>query len=150
LLHRHGREGITIQYSRLPFSCYDGSRPRKADIPALTGIQKEALNALQTISAKHAFPVPTKPGDILYFNNIGLFHGREEYVDRGTKDTPAEDMDRHVLRLWLQDPKRTEPVAPPLQKIWDEIYGPNTANGRVETWNVKAVAAFAMNACKNG
>jgi Taurine catabolism dioxygenase TauD, TfdA family len=150
LLHRHGQEGITIQYSRLPFSCYDGSRSRKADIPALTGLQTEALNSLQTIATKHAFPVPTKPGDILYFNNVGLFHGRERYIDHGTSDTLPEDMDRHVLRLWLQDLKRTEPLAPPLQKIWDEIYGSNTANGRDETWGVKAIAAFAMNADKNG
>ena len=46
--------------------------------------------------------------------------------------TAPTEMNRHVLRLWPQDPKRTAPLAAPLQRIWDEIYGPNTKNGREE------------------
>lgn len=150
LLHRHGDDGITLQFTRLPFSCYDGSRARKDDIPALTEKQIEALDALQVASADSGFAVPTQPGDILYFNNVHIFHAREPYVESGTASTLPERMDRHVLRLWLRDPNRTTPLAAPLQKIWDEIYGPNTEHGREEIWNTKAEAAFSMNQDKNG
>jgi len=150
LLYRHGEDGITIQYTRLPFSGYKGSRQRKADLDPLTQPQIEALDALQILAEKHSFSAPTKPGDILYFNNVGLFHGREPYVESTPREAAPTEMNRHVLRLWLQDPKRTAPLAAPLQRIWNEIYGPNTKNGREEIWNVKAMASFAMNADKNG
>ncbi|KAE8451780.1 hypothetical protein EG329_002620 [Mollisiaceae sp. DMI_Dod_QoI] len=150
LLYRHGENGVTIQYTRLPFSGYKGSRQRNADIAPLTPIQIEALDVLQLLSEKHSFSAPTQPGDILYFNNVGLFHGREPYVESSSREAVPTEMNRHVLRLWLQDPKRTAPLAAPLQKIWDEIYGLNTEHGREETWNVNATASFAMNADKNG
>lgn len=146
LLHRHGESGITIQYSRLPFSRYDGSKPRRADIPSLSEVQIQALNCLQAISNKIKFSVPTKPGDILYFNNVGLFHARERYQDSGTINVAPESHDRHLLRLWLQDPKRTTTLAPPIQKIWDGIY----EKGREEAWCIHAKDAFAMNMDKNG
>jgi hypothetical protein len=116
----------------------------------LTQTQIEALDALQILAEKHSFSTPTQPGDILYFNNVGLFHGREPYAESSSREAAPTEMNRHVLRLWLQDPKRTAPLAAPLQRIWDEIYGPNTKNGREEIWNVKAMASFAMNADKNG
>lgn len=150
LLYRHGEDGITIQYTRLPFSGYKGSRQRKADLDPLTQTQIEALDALQILAEKYSFSTPTQPGDILYFNNVCLFHGREPYAESSSREAAPTEMNRHVLRLWLQDPKRTAPLAAPLQRIWDEIYGPNTKNGREEIWNVKAMASFAMNADKNG
>jgi hypothetical protein len=116
----------------------------------LTQTQIEALDALQILAEKNSFSTPTQPGDILYFNNVGLFHGREPYAESSSREAAPTEMNRHVLRLWLQDPKRTAPLAAPLQRIWDEIYGPNTKNGREEIWNVKAMASFAMNADKNG
>lgn len=151
MLHHYGEGDITIQYTRLPFSRYKGSRAPRPDIPPLTSEQIEALDALQTLATKNSFPVPTQSGDILFFNNMGLFHGRESYEEPGNAETVPTDMDRHVLRLWLRDPSRTSKLSSPtLQQIWDEIYGPNTSGGRKETWNVNAIAAFAMNADKNG
>lgn len=146
LLFHQGDDGITIQYSRLPFSCYDGSRPKRADIPPLTATQIEALNYLQLLSNKHAYAVPTKPGDILYFNNVSLFHARERYEDTATAEMAPQQHDRHLLRLWLLDPKRTTPLAPGMQKIWDDVF----TKDREEEWCVKAVDAFAMNFHKNG
>ncbi|KAF1990068.1 Clavaminate synthase-like protein [Aulographum hederae CBS 113979] len=146
LLHPHGNGDITIQYSRLPFSRYDGSRAQRADMPPLTDLQIDALNHLQVISNKHAFAAPTQAGDILYFNNVSTFHAREKYEDSATSNMAPQHHDRHLLRLWLLDPKRTSPLAPSLQKIWDEVF----AKDREELWCVKAVDAFAMNADKNG
>jgi hypothetical protein len=112
--------------------------------------QIEALNALQVASVKNGFPISTKPGDILYFNNVKVFHGREPYAENTAVDTDPHGMDRHVLRLWLQDPQRTTTLSPSLQKVWDEIYGPNTHHGREECWLTEPVAAYALNAEKNG
>lgn len=138
-------------YSRLPFSRFVGSRGPRSDIPPLTPLQLEALDALQLLSAEYAFPVPAESGDILFFNNLTMFHGREKYHDNGLPDTMPTGMDRLILRLWLRDPKRTETLSmPELQQMWEEIYGPNTPDGRKEEWNIKAVAAFAMNAQNNG
>lgn len=66
------------------------------------------------------------------------------------RDTALENMSRHVLRLWLQDLEISGPVAASLRDRRDEIRRVDTKLSREEIWNVKAIAAVAVEANKNG
>ncbi|KAI5865234.1 Clavaminate synthase-like protein [Durotheca rogersii] len=85
-------------------------------IPSLTSIQQEALAALQTAARKHQVRLETRPGDLLFLNNLGLLHARESY-----QDGPSSS--RHLVRLWLRNTQLGWPIPRSMAMPWDAAFG---------------------------
>jgi hypothetical protein len=68
------------------------------DLPAMTDIEREALDCLEETAADPALHVRFRleRGDMLFLNNWVTLHRRDEFVDHGD---PA--LRRHLLRAWL-------------------------------------------------
>lgn len=77
------------------------------DLPDLTPLQREALDALEELAEDPALHVSFRqePGDILFLNNWVTFHRRAEFVDY---EDPARR--RELLRVWLAVPN-SRPLA---------------------------------------
>jgi hypothetical protein len=69
-------------------------------VPPHTAAQKEAIRVYRETAAECAADIPFTPGDIQLLNNFVTLHAR-----RGYEDWPEESRRRHLLRLWLTDPK---------------------------------------------
>lgn len=86
---------------------------RPSNIPLLTRRQGAALDALHFTAASLAYRVEYQKGDVLFFNNRRLLHGREAFQD----DASGK---RHLLRLWLRDEELAGTPPPPLDKVWED------------------------------
>jgi len=69
-------------------------------VPRFTPAQKEAVEIYRTTVEACALDIDFKPGDIQFLNNFVMLHTRREY-----EDFPEPARKRHLLRLWLRDPK---------------------------------------------
>jgi hypothetical protein len=69
-------------------------------VPPYTPAQKEAVVFYRKTVDACAVDIPFEPGDIQFLNNFVTLHTRREY-----EDWPEEGRKRHLLRLWLSDPK---------------------------------------------
>ncbi|UPK92095.1 hypothetical protein LCI18_003030 [Fusarium solani-melongenae] len=90
---------------RSPF----GYRP--ADIPDLTRSQNAALDALHFAATGSMHRLLYQRGDVVFFNNRRLLHGRDGFRD-------GESGKRLVLRLWLRDEQLAGVPPAPLNKVW--------------------------------
>jgi hypothetical protein len=90
---------------------------RSLEIPKLTRIQTEALDAVQIAASKVAHRIQYQAGDMLLFNNRKILHGRDSFVDARESYQP-----RHIIRLWLQDEELAGKPPSPLQKLWDNVF----------------------------
>ncbi|KAK4183243.1 high-affinity methionine permease [Podospora australis] len=104
-------ERLIIQYARRSFTGYWGL-PRSSNIPPITEAQAEALDALHFTAEKYAASLDFHQGDIQYVNNLSIFHARAGFRDSTEKQ-------RHLVRLWLRDPKLAWQTPEPLQEHWD-------------------------------
>ena len=87
--------------------------------PAMTELQREALDFVETLADDPAFHVrlTQEPGDILLLNNWVTLHRRtafEDYADPARK--------RHLLRLWLAMPNSR-----PIDPLFRDNYGATAA-----------------------
>lgn len=89
---------------------------RSKDMPNLTERQSVALDAVHFLAEQVQFQGQWKKGDLVFFNNKTLLHGRDSFTNSG-KGQP-----RHLLRMWLkaESEGRTLPIA--LQRRWDRIF----------------------------
>ncbi len=88
---------------------YIDSAQRFKELPRLTPLELEALNALDalTVSDEFRLDMDLQPGDMQFVNNYVIFHSRTEYIDH-----EAEDDKRHLKRLWLEtDRLESRPAA---------------------------------------
>ncbi|KAJ3339093.1 hypothetical protein HDU83_007787 [Entophlyctis luteolus] len=92
LFHENGR--IIAAIARRSVTGY-GIWGRHKSLPAVTEEQKEALDTLHFLGAKHGFNIPLRRGDIQFLNNYEVFHAREGYTD-------SAENHRHLVRLWLR------------------------------------------------
>jgi hypothetical protein len=100
-----------------------GQRP--LDIPKLTRIQCEALDAVHFAAAEAAHKIQYREGDLLLFNNRRILHGRDGFTDAGGAGQ------RHMVRLWLKDEEMAgRPSDLALQKLWDNIFASDGENER--------------------
>ena len=75
--------------------------------------------------------LPVEKGDMLFVNDMALFHAREGFDDGGIP------MKRHLVKMYLRDPEQGWNIPPSLEKQWGTIYSPNRPDGtRQETWNI--------------
>lgn len=101
--------------------------------PPLTGSQEEALFILRDVARKYGFQLDLQVGDILFVNNLSIMHARNAFMDDAEQDNS-----RHLLRLWLWDPKTSWPIAPSLKYMYDnmENVGPDLQKLRsVSEWD---------------
>lgn len=89
------------------------------DLPAMTGIQYEALDFLEEVAAEPAMHVTfrQKPGDILFLNNWVTLHRRTAF-----EDSEEPELRRHILRVWLSMPNSR-----PLDPLFAGNYGATEA-----------------------
>ena len=75
------------------------------------------LQILRTHAAhQRLHRIDYKTGDILFFNNRKIIHGRDEFRDSNGKN-------RHMLRLWLKDETLAGlPPHPALQLQWGNVF----------------------------
>lgn len=89
------------------------------DLPALTDIQKQALDYLEETAELPGMQLEFRqqPGDILLLNNWTILHRRSAFVDH---DDPARR--RHLLRIWLSVPNSR-----PLDPMFKDNFGDTRA-----------------------
>lgn len=77
---------------------YIDSAQRFKELPRLTPLELEALDALDalTVSDEFRLDMDLQPGDMQFVNNYVIFHSCTEYIDHD-----AQDDKRHLKRLWL-------------------------------------------------
>ena len=75
------------------------SAQRFNDVPRLTTLQREAIDAVGDLCQKKSFRVDMslERGDMQFVNNYAVLHSRTSYVDHAD-----ETKKRHLLRLWLR------------------------------------------------
>ncbi len=90
------------------------SAQRHRDAPPLTGLQREALQAIDRLAGDPAFCFDTmlEPGDMAFLNSHTTYHARTEFEDH-----PEPERKRHLLRLWLSVPNSR-----PLPEGWSAVY----------------------------
>ncbi|KAF9553370.1 Clavaminate synthase-like protein [Agrocybe pediades] len=71
---------IIIQYARRYFTGFQ-ALPRSKDIPPITEVQAEALDALHFLAEKYSLGLNFQKGDIQYINNLSIFHARDGFRD---------------------------------------------------------------------
>ncbi|KAF2177438.1 Clavaminate synthase-like protein [Zopfia rhizophila CBS 207.26] len=99
--------GALIQSSRF-------HRPK--EMPDLTEKQGIALDAIQFVAEQVQTKIEWKNGDLVFFNNKRLLHGRDAFTD--SSGVPA----RHMLRLWLKAGGWDCSLPEALQKRWNKIF----------------------------
>jgi hypothetical protein len=94
---------------------YIESARRFPQVPALTPLQMEALNAFDDLANDPAlcFFMEFQAGDMQLVHNHTLLHDRTAF-----EDWPEPDRKRHLLRLWLAPPQ-----ARALPPVFMERYG---------------------------
>lgn len=76
-----------------------------------------ALDALHAAAMDCAIKVDLLPGDLLFFNNLGMLHARDAFVDNvevGQK--------RHLLRILLRNESRAWGLPGALEETWLSLY----------------------------
>jgi hypothetical protein len=88
-------------------------------MPLLSSSQAEALDTVHFTAKKYSVSIVWEKGDVLFFNNRKILHGRAAFED-------SEDCSntRHFLRLWLQDEELAGSPPACLQTRWDHIFCP--------------------------
>ena len=76
---------------------YIASAERFAEVPRLSGQQREAIAEVQRICEARRLPMGFRPGDVQFVNSHVTFHGRSAYEDH-----PEPERKRHLLRIWLK------------------------------------------------
>jgi hypothetical protein len=88
-----------------------------------------ALDTVHQIAERNSLMLDYEPGDIVYMNNMSIFHTRESFKNSG------EGTGRHLLKLFLRDPQRQWRMPDSLNLMLDPMFGPNKPNGiRDEKW----------------
>ena len=97
----------------------------------MTEAQAEALDMIHFTAEKHGLKIDQKCGDILLYNNLAIFHGREAF----TSSAMGENR-RHVLRLWLRNEEMAWQTPPGLTQDWFRVFGDSERQGRAH-WTIR-------------
>ena len=64
-----------------------------------------------------AIKLQLRPGDMVFFNNLGMLHARDAFVDN-----EAAGRKRHLLRLILRDEEAAWSLPVQLEGVWEALY----------------------------
>jgi hypothetical protein len=93
------------------------SSPRPAALPSLTATERYALDALNIVAGFVAVKIELNAGDMIFFNNMGMLHGRDAYVDNELLGHR-----RHLLRLVLRDEQAAWDLPKELRELWESLF----------------------------
>ncbi|KAL2195124.1 hypothetical protein P885DRAFT_41188 [Corynascus similis CBS 632.67] len=110
---------ISVDPGRLGLHPATAKTEPKPPVPALSQLQIESLEVLSALATKHRYCLDLKLGDIVFINNLSLLHARDPYVD------PSEGPGRHLVRLWLRNPKLAWTIPHAMRAPWEAAFGPN-------------------------
>jgi hypothetical protein len=134
---------VIFTYSRFSMAGFKG-RTRNLALPPATDAQIEAIDTVQYLLRRNAVALPWHKGDMVFLNDMAIMHAREAFKEGG-------DLQRHLLKFYLRDPKQNWPIPATARQHWDAIYGPNTTDGRrEEEWSVRSEAGQEDNWMSNG
>jgi hypothetical protein len=134
---------VIFTYSRFPMAGFKG-RTRNLALPPATDAQIEAMDTVQYLLRRNGVALPWHKGDMVFLNDMAIMHAREAFKEGG-------DLQRHLLKFYLRDPKQNWPIPATARQHWDAIYGPNTTDGRrEEEWSVRFEAGQEDNWMSNG
>ncbi|KAF2279313.1 Clavaminate synthase-like protein [Westerdykella ornata] len=96
-------------------------RHRPSSLPPLSNAQVEAIDALHAAGQAVSQRIPSRSGDMIFFNNLRMMHARDAFVDG---DAEENETSRYLLRLILHDerPDARWEIPPALKPTWDELY----------------------------
>jgi len=66
-------------------------------------------------ASRAALRLEFREGDVQFVNNLAVLHAREGYVD-------GPGRQRHLVRLWLSDPKRAWETPEGVRERWARVY----------------------------
>lgn len=134
---------LLFRFSRYPVTGWQ--RKRNADLPQPTQAQLEALDAVQFTAMKNKIVLPVVKGDMLFVNDMALFHAREGFDDGGIP------MKRHLGKMYLRDPDQGWDIPPSVEERWAKRYGANQLDGtRKETWHIIPEPGLEESSSDNG
>lgn len=112
LFHEGGRIMMNLSPDRL--------RPpveylERSGLPRASRAQCVALDAIDFLAERHHIKLKLQPGDLLFFNNLGLLHSRKQYRD-------APNQSRHLVRLWLRNSELGWKIPKPLLPEWHRVF----------------------------
>lgn len=120
---------VLFRFSRYPITGWQ--RKRNPNLPEPTKAQLEAVDAVQFTAMKHAITLPVVKGDMLFVNDMAMFHARTEFDDGGIP------LKRHLAKMFFRDPDKGWDIPLSMEKEWRKTYSPNQPDGtRLETWHI--------------
>jgi hypothetical protein len=97
----------------------------------MTEEQAEALDMVHYIAEEHGITMTLKSGDMLFYNNLAVLHGRNAFTDAETGDHR-----RHILRLWVRNEERAWQTPKELAREWHLVYGESERRARAH-WRLR-------------
>lgn len=82
----------------------------------LNSEQRDALELAQQAAQKHQLRFISRPGDIIFLNNLSLLHARTAYND-------SEGTSRHLVRMWLRNAEQGWPIPRSMEPPWNAVFG---------------------------
>jgi len=126
LYHEDGK--IMFSFSRRPL-VGSSTSARTRGIPSLSELQVEALNVVQMLAERLAVVLDLEPGDLLFWNNLGLLHARNGFTD-------SSEQKRHLIRLWLHNEEKGSAIAEAIRQPWKDAF---ESSSRQQLWPVHPI-----------
>ena len=124
--HENGK--VVFSFSRR-LLLGSATSPRSKDIPSLSDKQVEALNWIQLLAEQQALVVDLEAGDMLFWNNLGLLHARNEFTD-----SPSQR--RHFMRIWLHNDELGWAIPQAIHAPWSDAF--EQENGH-QSWPLEPI-----------
>lgn len=120
-----------------PFFCFSRQKitgsehyPLSPSLPAMSEEQAEALDMVHYVAEDHGLTMTLDPGDMLFYNNLAVLHGRTAF-----KDADTGDHRRHIIRLWVRNEEHAWETPPALAREWHLVYGESERRARAQ-WKI--------------
>jgi Taurine catabolism dioxygenase TauD, TfdA family len=119
---------VVFSFSRRPL-LGSATSPRSKDIPDLSDKQVEALNLIQLLAEEDALIIDLEPGDLLFWNNLGLLHARNGFTD-------SQSRRRHLVRIWLHNDDLGWAIPQQIRQPWKDAF---EHDGRQQLWPLEPI-----------
>ncbi|OTA64202.1 hypothetical protein K449DRAFT_25734 [Hypoxylon sp. EC38] len=92
---------------------------------------------------KNSIKLSVVEGDMIYANDMAVFHARDGFENGGKK--------RHLLKIYLRDPDQGWGLPSLLGNKWKTVYSPNLQDSeRREAWHIHHEAGLEVLQFVNG
>ncbi|CAH0027953.1 unnamed protein product [Clonostachys rhizophaga] len=105
-------------------------RKRNTQLPAPSQAQLEALDAVQFVAERNSMTVPVCKGDILFINDMAVFHAREGF------DESRATTKRHLMKMYLRDPCQGWSLPESVHEDFSPRYAQTSGSSKEEIWDI--------------